>query len=60
MAHSRHVSASEVWLHVTFSMAHLHCPTPIPRLMPTLMVYSHWLGPELGPGQGPGRMACMV
>ena len=26
------------------------------------MVYSHWLGPELGPGQGPrpGRMGCMV
>ena len=24
------------------------------------MVYSHWLGPEPGPGQGPGRMGCMV
>ena len=28
----------------------------------TLMVYSHWLGPESGPGQGQGlgRMGCMV
>ena len=35
-----------------------------------VMVYSHWLGPELGPGpvlcrtfhiaQGPGKMDCMV
>ena len=27
-----------------------------------VMVYSHWLGPEPGPGQvqGPGRMGCMV
>ena len=43
-------------------------------LLGGLMVYSHWLGPELGPGQGlapvlcgtfhiaqgPGRMGCMV
>ena len=28
----------------------------------TVMVYSHWLGPEPGPGQGQGleRMGCMV
>ena len=25
-----------------------------------VMVYSHWLGLELGPGQGQGRMGCMV
>ena len=24
----------------------------------TLMVYSHWLGPEPGPGQGPGPVLC--
>ena len=25
---------------------------------PILMVYSHWFGPELGPGQGPGLVLC--
>ena len=25
-----------------------------------VLVYSHWLGPEPGPGPEPGRMGCMV
>ena len=30
------------------------------KLLVIVMVYSHWLGPEAGPVQGPGRMGCMV
>ena len=37
-------------------------PLRLFRLFIALMVYSHWLGPELGLGQGlgPGRMGRMV